>query len=274
MWRFRTISFAVILGAILATGASDQSSYKARIGAWNLGADAFQRDGVLVRNIPDKRIRKLAHLIAMLSPDVLALSEIAPDSALNKLLGHLEIAGRCYQAKMLGQTSNLNVAFLHRCHVAATNPRFIPGSNTGSDRRRKALAVDFKVGEFDFVGIVVHLKSGRSSSNRRERDRQVEVIAEFVADKVLPIEKDVLILGDYNMVPGQDASNFDKLNLDNKLRFVTSEELRPRPGLTKVFSHISRSGDAGNLLDGFAIARGETRDRIDCYGHHQREPVQ
>lgn len=255
----KVVLVLAVLLALSVGATAEPTGYQARIGAWNLGADAIRRsDGTLLRRIPDRRVQKLAQVIAMLSPDVLAISEIAPDSVVEKLLGHLESAGRCYEATMLDQSSNLNVGFLHSCHVTAANARFVSGSNLGNDNLRRALAVDFRVGEFDFTAIVVHLKSGRRPTNRRTRNAQVEAIAAFVSTDVFPDEKDILILGDYNMIPGRDISNFEILNPRNELRFITSEELEPRPGFSKVFSHISRSGGPGNLLDGFAIAREHT----------------
>jgi hypothetical protein len=58
----------------------------------------------------------------------------------------------------------------------------------------------------------------------------------------------VLVIGDYNMIPGEDDNNFETLNAAGALRFVSSEDLAGG------FSHIS-SGGPGNLLDGYAFAK-------------------
>ena len=55
-------------------------------------------------------------------------------------------------------------------------------------------------------------------------------------------------VGDFNMIPGQDVSNFHHLGGDDLMDFVSSWDLQAR------FSHILSAGRA-NLLDGFAISR-------------------
>lgn len=57
-----------------------------------------------------------------------------------------------------------------------------------------------------------------------------------------------LLVGDFNMIPGQDVSNFHHLGGDDLIDFRSSWDLRSR------FSHILEKGRA-NLLDGFAISR-------------------
>ena len=64
------------------------------------------------------------------------------------------------------------------------------------------------------------------------------------------------------MDPERDPENFESLNPDGALRFFSSEELEPRPGLDHVFSHINRSDKPGNLLDGFSIGKDETTEYI------------
>ena len=56
------------------------------------------------------------------------------------------------------------------------------------------------------------------------------------------------MMGDFNMIPGQDVSNFHHLGGDDVMDFVSSWDLQER------FSHILEKGRA-NLLDGFAISR-------------------
>lgn len=56
----------------------------------------------------------------------------------------------------------------------------------------------------------------------------------------------ILLMGDFNMIPGQDVSNFHLLGGDDLMDFVSSWDLQDR------FSHILDQGRA-NLLDGFAV---------------------
>ena len=64
-----------------------------------------------------------------------------------------------------------------------------------------------------------------------------------------------MLLGDFNMIPGQDVSNFYHLGGDDLLDFVSSWDLQER------YSHILEIGRA-NLLDGFAISRTYSKEYI------------
>jgi hypothetical protein len=62
-------------------------------------------------------------------------------------------------------------------------------------------------------------------------------------------------MGDFNMIPGQDVSNFHHLGGDDMMDFVSCWDLQDR------FSHIRDKGRA-NLLDGFAVSRAFARDYV------------
>jgi endonuclease/exonuclease/phosphatase family metal-dependent hydrolase len=160
----------------------------------------------------------------------------------------------CYQRKILDQTAIQNIAVLHKCNVRVTNQRWIADSDNGNSSLRKALVVDVKVGQFDFILIAVHMKAGRGPTNRSVRDNQAQATATFIGTETAGLEKDVILVGDYNMIPGQDDSNFIAMDPQDFLHYVSSEDL--------TFSHISSSGNPGNLLDGFAVSRNHTREYI------------
>ena len=67
--------------------------------------------------------------------------------------------------------------------------------------------------------------------------------------------KPIVLLGDFNMIPGQDVSNFHYLGGDDIMDFLSSWDLQAR------YSHILERGRA-NLLDGFAITRTYTKEYI------------
>ena len=135
-----------------------------------------------------------------------------------------------------------------------SNPRLIQGSDNNNALLRKAFAANLKIGEFDFVLIAVHMKAGRGVSDRAVRDSQAQAIATFIQAATIGAEKDVIVAGDYNMIPGQDQSNFTNMNPNNFLNFVSDS-------LAGEFSHIGSSGP-GNLLDGFAISQAHTSEYI------------
>jgi endonuclease/exonuclease/phosphatase family metal-dependent hydrolase len=131
----------------------------------------------------------------------------------------------------------------------------IPNSDLGDAAKRQAFVVDMKIGKFDFVLIVVHLKSGRSAANQQIRDEQAKVIAQFIQERLDQRREDILLVGDFNMIPGQDVSNFHHLGGDDVMDFLSSWDLQAR------FSHILEAGRA-NLLDGFAISRTYSTEYI------------
>jgi endonuclease/exonuclease/phosphatase (EEP) superfamily protein YafD len=116
-----------------------------------------------------------------------------------------------------------------------------------------------RIGRFDFILIAVHMKSARGRAERETRTRQAKAIADFISGATTGSEKDVLLVGDYNMIPGQDDINFQTLSpgtgTNEFLRFISTERLRGQ------ISHFSNcSPIRGNLLDGYAIASTFTRE--------------
>jgi len=211
----------------------------ANIAAWNLsGFDP----------IPADRLERQVDGLALLDAEVVALVEINPLSAIETFKQGLQDKGVSYEYTILEQENDLNIGVLHKTGVTATNPRFIDGSDLGDTRRRKAFVVDMKIGKFDFLFIVVHLKSGRGAEEQKIRDDQAKVIGQFIKELRKKSREDILLVGDFNMIPGQDVSNFHHLGGDDLMDFLSSWDLQAR------FSHILEAGRA-NLLDGFAISR-------------------
>lgn len=115
--------------------------------------------------------------------------------------------------------------------------------------------VDMQVGRFDFTLICVHLKSGRERPNQEIRDKQAKVIGKYITDRRKVSREDILLVGDFNMIPGQDVSNFHHLGGEDLMDFLSSWDLQAS------YSHILPVGRA-NLLDGFAISRTYSTEYI------------
>ncbi len=211
----------------------------AKIAAWNLAGFA---------RIPDKRVERQVEGLALLDAEVVALVEINPLSVLEQLKEGLGKKGVVYNSVILEQANDLHIGVLFKDGVVAENPRLLTGSDLNKPERRKAFLVDVKVGAFDFLLIVVHLKSGRDSEEQKIRDEQAKVIGSFITERRQKSREDILLVGDFNMIPGQDVSNFHHLGGDDLMNFVSSWDLQDR------HSHILEAGRA-NLLDGFAISR-------------------
>ena len=211
----------------------------AKIAAWNLAG--FGR-------ISDERVERQVEGLALLDAEVVALVEINSLSVLKQLKEGLGKKGVVYKSVILEQANALHIGVLFKDGVVAENPRLLAGSDLNDPERRKAFLVDMKVGAFDFLLIVVHLKSGRNSEEQKIRDEQAKVIGSFITNRRRDGREDILLVGDFNMIPGQDVSNFHHLGGDDLMNFLSSWDLQDR------YSHILKVGRA-NLLDGFAISR-------------------
>jgi exonuclease III len=222
-----------------------------RLIAWNLAG---------FNSIPDSRFYTLIDAIVALDPDVLALVEVNYSYVAPALAYELSEDGDCYKRKLIRQSARQSIAIIHRCAVTVANPELIPGSNLNRTGLRSALRVDVSADEFDFALITVHQKAGRSSGDREDRTNQNEIVAAYVKDEILAAtdEEDILIVGDYNMIPGDDDDNFDALNPDGHLRFISTDL-----ALAGGFSHIRSGGQPGNFLDGYAIGDSATAEYID-----------
>lgn len=212
----------------------------ARVAAWNLAG---------FNTISPQRLKNQVEGLAFLDAELITLVEVKPFSHMQDLIDGLAAKGCVYESVMLPQTSDLNMGVLFKKGVKVKNPRFIDGSDLGDAKKRKAFLVDVKIGKFDFALIAVHLKSGRSKAQQKIRDDQCRVIGKFITDfRDTQGREDVMLMGDFNMIPGEDVSNFHHLGGDDIMNFVSSWDLQSR------FSHILPKGRA-NLLDGFAITR-------------------
>ena len=153
-----------------------------------------------------------------------------------------------YESLLIQQEDKLHIGVLFKKGVKAENPLLLQGSDLGDSGKRKAFVVDMGVGKFDFKLVVVHLKAGRRAPAQKIRDEQCQVIGEYISNLRSSGRTDILLVGDFNMIPGQDISNFHHLGGDDLMDFLSSWDLQAR------FSHIAPKGRA-NLLDGFAISR-------------------
>ena len=245
---FGILFFALCGIAVSAT----QAQQRAIIAGWNiLGVDP----------IPDDRIGRIAGVIRTINPDLIVLTEVNDNEVPRKIV---EALGSNYQPPViLRQNAEVvqNIAFVFKTGVSVTDAQLIEGTDLAEESRsRKALTAKVRIGQFDFVLIGVHLKSSRDNTSRRQRSRQATAIANFISQATAGNEKDVLVIGDYNMIPrsgnmANDEVNFFAMSSNNFLRFVSSDSLL---GQT---SHIQRCSPSlrGNLLDGYAISRQHTR---------------
>lgn len=252
--KARTLLISLLLLLIYAPAGLGQT--QATVAAWNI--KGFEP-------IPPTRTRLIARAIHNMSPDVIALSEVNSSNAqetLDLMIATLGELGSRYRFVFLPQTSlqSLAILFKDQDRVSVTNGQLIEGSDNNDRDLRRALSATVRVGRFDFILIVVHMKSARGAAERETRTRQAGAIADFISTATRGDEKDVLLIGDYNMIPGQDDVNFQTISPGRGrrefLRFISTESLR---GQTSHFSRCSPTV-RGNLLDGYAISRRFTRE--------------
>jgi endonuclease/exonuclease/phosphatase family metal-dependent hydrolase len=230
----------------------------ARIAVWNLaGFNLMDRAAGIPAGSP--RARHQTEGLALLDADLVTLVEISPLSHLQHLSDQLKDYGVAYDCTVLEQPNgNIHIGFLHKPGVTIENPRFIPGSEGDYGNGRQALVVDVTIGKFKAILIGVHLKSGRERNEQQLRDSQCKVIGDYITalrDTNDLKRRAILLMGDFNMIPGQDVSNFHHLGGDDLMDFVSCWDLQER------FSHILTKGRA-NLLDGFAVSRTYATDYV------------
>ena len=257
----RLFAASVTLLLLLLSAPAARAQGEIRVAAWNVQGVRFVGSGVQ----PVLKSERLADAIKLLRPDVIALSEVNSEAEVRRIIQHLAGDDLRYRFTMLAgqQPVAQKLAILFKEGIGVSDQRLIPDSNAGSSGLRKALAAQFKSGDFDFLLVAVHNKSGRAAAERRIRTRQNRAIRTFIEQRVQATgEQDVLVVGDYNMIPDQDAANFNALSpaAGGLLRFVSTEEFG-LPGGGFQTSHIGacpQGRPAGNLLDGYAIARAGT----------------
>lgn len=215
----------------------------ARIAVWNLGC-FFPASPAKTQN----QIEGLSYLDA----ELVVLVEVNPQSYIETLAEGLNALGLDYEATLVPQPeAHLHIGFLHKSGVEVTNARVLEGSEGDYANGRRAVAADIRIGGMDAHLIGVHLKSGRDAPDQALRDSQCRFLGDYITSfKEAPRQslRTVLLMGDFNMIPGQDVSNFHHLGGGDVMDFLSCWDLQDR------FSHILKGGPA-NLLDGFAISR-------------------
>ncbi len=232
------------------------SKSTATIAAWNLAT--FEK-------LTDERRKEQARGLHRLDAEFITLVEIKDEDHVAGLASQLTKWGVDYEYTFLSQNSPtkrgrsaMHIGCLYKKGVKVENAHLMDGSDLGDVNLRRAFLADVTIGKLDFLLIGVHLKSGRDLDDQRIRDEQCKVIGGHITQlrgDQRSREPDILLMGDFNMIPGQDISNFHHLGGDDIMDFVSSWDLQER------YSHILQSGRE-NLLDGFAISRNRSNEYI------------
>jgi endonuclease/exonuclease/phosphatase family metal-dependent hydrolase len=262
-----------LAGALVLSAAADDSV--ARIAAWNVASGRSNTGGT---PIPAERIARLGKVIAeKVKPDVMVLEEVWTADAAKELAAAATKAGFPLEAVVVpaqGEGVVQLVAMIKRPGVEVSDVELIKGSDDLLDgdqaeekSSRKAVLAKVKIGKFDFYLIGVHLKSklvvkGVEQTPLQMRDRQLKNIEARIEELIKGPEKDVLMIGDYNMTPKgeepageqDDEQNFKTLNASGQFRFL-STEVKGATHMGYYRGEIHRS-----KLDGYAISKGAEKE--------------
>lgn len=233
--------FVLLSLAIPCVGAD------ATVMAWNLGG---------FTPIQDSKIPNYVRAIKEIDPDVIVLTEVNPNTVAKKIADGLDD----YKFQLLTQTASQNIAILYKDDHCVLGTQLIANSDNGNASLRKALAAYVQIGNFDFILIGLHLKAGRGNAERTTRTSQANAISTFIKTMTAFKEKDVLVVGDYNMIPVQDAINFTTMSPGSGSQEFLHYISDPFAGQV---SHIGSCPDGqarGNFLDGFAISGTQTSE--------------
>ena len=223
--------------------------------------------------IPADRIARIADMIcSKIKPDIIVLSEVWPAEAASDIAKKCTEKGFPLEAIVPAQKPTVVqlVAFLKKPGITVQDVGLIkdsddllPGDAAEEKTSRAAICATMKINNFDFHIIGVHLKSKTGGADKAipMRDRQCKAISTWMKEHTQGAEKDVLLIGDYNMTPAAevhgkqpaDTKNFETLASEVKLDFISDS--------VKGGTHVSKSYGISRL-DGYAVSPGADREYI------------
>ena len=183
-----------------APAAPPERSGVSAVGSFNI--KWFGTDGPEPRNEED--IRAVAEVIQATGAPLLGLQEIGDDEMMERLLRYLP--GYRYVLGTTGRGQRCAILW-DSARASVSRAREWPDVNRDLERSagtlRAPLVAPARVGDFDFLFVVVHLKAmfdERSVGMRRTQAERLRArLDEWLAENP---DKDVLVVGDFNDHPG------------------------------------------------------------------------
>lgn len=267
----RRLSFLVLLQfslvLLLGSCASQPSAETtATIGTFNI---EWLGDGINDRvTRSDADHLRIADIIIKSGADVLGVQEIENERALKLILRYLD----GYDGFVTEAGSQQRVGVIYRKGIKVEKvTEYRPLQLDMGDRLRPGLVVSCRKGSFDWIQMVVHLKSTSrfdSTQQMREesrliRSRQAAVIQSW-ADSVLSIggEQDVIVTGDWNDFPlRQRESTLDAVTTKSTLTFLTKELKSCSNPKWYVIDHVVTSTSATKRF----VAGTERTENVRAY---------
>lgn len=218
----------------------------ATIASWNI-ENAW-------RGISDNRAKLIARALGDMDADVSVLLEMSYETS-EQLVEAMSKLGLCYRFQLLEQLARQKISLFFRCgtEIEVKFSELIDGSNAGRRGLRNAIASHVRIGKFDFVLIGVHLKSKVGGKTELIRQTQAKAISSYISN-LETIEKDVLIIGDYNFDAADEIETARALATEVNIVFPELEKLSSKG--TYLF------GGRRILIDGFAFAFDTPKEYI------------
>lgn len=238
-----TAAIAVLLGLFSCAQPQGSPETTVTIGTFNM---EWLGDGVGDRKPrTDQDYLRIADIVIKSSADVLAVQEVENQQALDKVLRYLD----GYRGIVSAGGNQQRVGVIYRSDVdVQVVSEYTALQLDQPQRLRPGLVVQCRKGAFDWVELIVHLKSTSRydstaallDASRTIRERQAAVISSWV-DSVLAAgtELDVVIAGDLNDYPGRVRNaTLGPLTSSSDLRFVTKDLVSCRNRNWNVIDHV------------------------------------
>lgn len=174
---------------------------------------------------------RIADIIIKINADVLAVQEIENNAALQKVLRYAPE----YSGFVAETEAPQNVGVLYKKSMVVTQKQVYQQLAVIPGRLRPGLLVECKKGNFDWLMMVVHLKSSSRADSTQElreqaraiRTQQCTMLSNFV-DSVIAqgAEKDVMIVGDLNDFPGRIQNATLTPILENNNLFIPTAKMK------------------------------------------------
>ncbi|OGU12049.1 MAG: hypothetical protein A2475_11875 [Ignavibacteria bacterium RIFOXYC2_FULL_35_21] len=198
----------------------------------------------------DADLQRIADIISQLNPDIMGLQEIENDAAINKLLKYLPD----YESFIGTNGGNQNPCVIYKKGIEVSEESEYTPLIVEPYKTRPGLIAKVRKGNFDFIMLVVHLKStSRYDStaeleqySRKLRKQQSGIIS-FWADSILSLktEKDIIILGDFNDYPNRVTNpTLTSIAENPHLNFITHDLKSCKFPILNGIDHIIASDDA------------------------------
>lgn len=159
-----------------------------------------------IENFPqfDNTARIASDLIVSLGLDLVAVQEIADIDSWNELDARLPDHEGILSVHTYGDGSYQKVGYLYRSDLMTVTDQVLLFLDEGYVFPRPPLQITVTVEgtdpPVDFIAIVLHLKAGGSFEDQDRRDRAVDLLAAHVEQLVAEVDRDVVILGDFNEI--------------------------------------------------------------------------